>query len=67
MTLFLTKKNVNLLQIIFMMAHLIQLWAYLLSQKLRDAMTTGCNVLLMVARDILCQAGWQHISRLEDA
>jgi hypothetical protein len=60
-------KNLNILQVIHMLVHWVQLWALLLPQSQRDAMDTGCRWLLMVARDILSRAGWQHISRLEDA
>jgi hypothetical protein len=65
--IFNNKKNFNFLQVIFSMVHWIQLWALLSPPEQRDVMASGCTRLQMVAQDILCRAGWQHISRLEDA
>ena len=59
-------KTFNLLQVIHMVAHWVQLWAFLLPQDQRDIMTTGCSRLLMVARDIFTQSCWRHTSRLQD-
>ena len=60
-------KTSNLLQVIHMVAHWIQLWAYLLPPDQRDIMATGCNRLLMVAQDIFSRVGRQHSRRLQDA
>jgi hypothetical protein len=60
------KPNVSFLQVIHMMVHWIQLWAFLLPLEQRDAMATGCTRLLTVVRDISCRAGWPHINRLRD-
>jgi hypothetical protein len=59
------KIKFHFLQVIHMMAHWVQLWAYLLPLGQRDIMVSGCSQLQMVAQDILCRAGWQHISRLQ--
>ena len=59
-------KTCNFLQVIHMVAHWVQLWAFLLSPDQRDIMATGCNRLLTVAQDIFSRAGWQHTSRLND-
>jgi hypothetical protein len=59
-------KTFNLLQVIHMVAHWVQLWAFLLPQDQRDIMATGCSRLLMVARDIFTQSCWRHTSRLQD-
>jgi hypothetical protein len=59
-------KSFNVLQVIHMIIHWVQQWALLLPPQQRDAMGTGCNLLRTVAQDILFQAGWQHISRLQD-
>jgi hypothetical protein len=60
-------KSFNVLQVIHMIIHWMQQWALLLPQAQRDAMDFGCNQLRTVAQDILFRAGWQHISRLQDA
>jgi hypothetical protein len=60
-------KKFNVLQVIHMVAHWVQLWALLLPPAQRDAMDTGCRHLLTVAQDILSRVGWRHISRLQDA
>jgi hypothetical protein len=57
----------NILQVIHMVVHWVQLWALLLPQDQRDIIDTGCNHLQTVAQDILSQAGWCHIRRLQDA
>jgi hypothetical protein len=51
------KKSFNILQVIHMVVHWVQLWALLLPQAQRDAMDTGCTHLLTVAQDILSRAG----------
>jgi hypothetical protein len=60
------RKNFHFLQVIYSMLHWIQLWALLSPMAQRDVMDTGCRRLRMAVRDILCQAGWQHISRIHD-
>jgi hypothetical protein len=58
----------NIMQVVHMVVHWVQQqWALLLPQDQRAFMDTGCNHLPTVAQDILSQAGWSHISRLEDA
>ena len=61
------RKFFHFLQVIHMMVHWVQLWALLSPRELQDVMVTGCTRLQTVAQDILCRAGWQHISRLQDA
>jgi hypothetical protein len=65
MILFFTKNNLfHLLQVIHMVSHWVQLWALLSPEEERDAITSGCTRLQMVAHDILCQADWRHNRRL---
>jgi hypothetical protein len=64
--IFNNKTKFSFLQVIFSMVHWIQLWGLLSPTVLRDILATGCIRLQMVAQDILCRAGWQHISRLQD-
>jgi hypothetical protein len=57
----------NIMQVIHMIVHWVQMWALLLPQDQRAFMDTGCNHLQTVAQAILSQAGWCHTSRLQDA
>jgi hypothetical protein len=56
----------NLLQVIHMATHWIQLWSLLLPEDQRGLTVTGCSRLLTVAHDIFSRAGWRHSSRLND-
>ena len=58
------KPSFHFLQVIHMVSHWVQLWALLSPVGQRDAMVSGCTRLLIVAQDILCQAGWRHTRRL---
>ena len=44
-------RSLNFLQVIHMVAHWIQLWAFLLPADQQEHLVTGCNRLLMVASD----------------
>jgi hypothetical protein len=61
------KTNLHFLQVIYSMVHWIQLWSLLSPTVQRDVMASGCIRLQTVVLDILCRAGWPHISRLQDA
>jgi hypothetical protein len=53
----LVSQIIHFLQVIHMVSHWVQLWALLSPEGLQDTMASGCTRLLMVAQDILCQAG----------
>ena len=59
-------KKSNFLQVIHMVAHWVQLWAFLSPPDQRDTMATGCSHLLMVAHHIFSQSSWQPLSRIRD-
>jgi exonuclease III len=64
--IFNNKTKFDFLQVLFSMVHWIRLWALLSPQAHQDVMATGCIRLQTVVLDILCRAGWQHISRIQD-
>jgi len=58
-------RSFNFLQVIHMVAHWIQLWAFLLPADQQEYLVTGCNQLLTVASDFSSLGGCRHSSRLD--